>query len=115
MSPVLLRRLSLAIGAVILLDAHRAMTPRAQSAPWEPSQAILLEGTVVTMNDARDVLRHGRVLVRDGRIAAVWDGPIPPAGIDLDAVVRPELDPNALIYPGLINLHDHPLNGALPL
>ena len=105
--------LSLAIGAVIVL-IYRA-EPRAQSAPPEPSQGILLEGTVVTMNDAGDVLRQGRVLVRDGRIAAVWDGPIPPAGIDLGSVIRPALDPNALIYPGLINLHGHPLNDALPL
>lgn len=105
--------LSLTISALLVLT-YRAV-PHAQSAPAGPSHGILLEGTVVTMNDARDVLRQGRVLVRDGRIAAVWDGPIPPAGIDLDSVMRPALGPNALIYPGLINLHDHPLNDALPL
>ena len=105
--------LSLAVGTLIGL-VYRA-EPRAQSAPPEPSQGILLEGTVVTMNDAGDVLRQGRVLVRDGRIAAVWDGPIPPAGIDLDSVVRPALGADVLIYPGLINLHGHPLHDALPL
>src|SRR5215475_14911998 len=89
--------------------------PRAQSASWDFSRGMLLEGVVVTMNEARDVLRRGHVLVRDGRIVAVWDGPIPPAGIDLDSAARPELGPNALIYPGLINLHGHPLNDALPL
>ena len=105
--------LSLIFGALIVLTDRAA--PRAQSAPPDPSQGILLEGTVVTMNDAGDVLRQGRVLVRDGRIAALWDGPIPPAGINLDSVMHPALGPNALIYPGLINLHDHPLNDALPL
>ena len=105
--------LSLAAGAVIVL-AYRA-EPRAQSAPQDASRGILLEGTVVTMNGSGDVLRQGRILIRDGRIAAVWDGPIPPTGIDLDSVVRPALARDALIYPGLINLHGHPLNDALPL
>ena len=99
MSPALLRRLSLAVGAVILLDAQHPMTRRAQFAAWEPSQVILLEGTVVTMNGARDVLPQGRVLVRDGRIVAVWDGPIPPTGTNLDSVVRPELGPKRLDLP----------------
>jgi len=67
------------------------------------------------MNPARDVLPQGRVLVQDGRITAVWDGPIPPDGVDVDDAVRPQIGQGTLIYPGLINLHDHPLNAALPL
>jgi len=86
-----------------------------QTAPSTPSSGILLEGTVVTMNDHRDVLTHGHVLVRDGVIAAVWDGPDGPASVDLAGVTRVLLGPDALIYPGLINLHDHPFYGALPL
>jgi hypothetical protein len=31
-----------------------------------------------------------------GRIAAVWDGPFPPPGIDLDSVVHTELGANAV-------------------
>src|SRR5688572_8931174 len=76
---------------------------------------ILLEGTIVTMNAARDVIQHGHVLVRDGRIAALWKGAKPPAGVDLSGVVRVALGPHAYIYPGLINLHDHPYYGVLPL
>jgi 5-methylthioadenosine/S-adenosylhomocysteine deaminase len=111
----------LVVAAAIFTSSGRARIkqtpapPRAQSASWDSARGILLEGVVVTMNGARDVLRHGHVLVRDGRIIAVWDGPIPPAGIDLDSAARPELGPKALIYPGLINLHGHPLNDALPL
>jgi cytosine/adenosine deaminase-related metal-dependent hydrolase len=101
--------------AVVVLSSSSASTTPGQSAPWPPSQALLLEGTVVTMNEAHDVLPNGRVLIREGRIAAVWNGPIPPGGIDLASAVRPDLPPNVLIYPGLINLHDHPLNSALPL
>ena len=77
--------------------------------------AILLEGTVVTMNSARAVIPNGRVLVRDGRIVAVWRGAAPPPGVDVTGAVRPPLGPHAYIYPGLINLHDHPFFGVLPL
>jgi 5-methylthioadenosine/S-adenosylhomocysteine deaminase len=106
---------SLLVVILISFGGFRAASPRAQPVSWDPSRGMLLEGTVVTMNAARDVLPHGRVLVRGGRIAAVWDGPIPPEGVDLDGVARPPIGAHALIYPGLINLHDHPLNDALPL
>ena len=76
---------------------------------------ILLEGTIVTMNSAREVIHNGHVLVRDGRIAAMWKGAKPPAGVDLTGAVRVPLGPQAFIYPGLINLHDHPFYGVLPL
>jgi cytosine/adenosine deaminase-related metal-dependent hydrolase len=67
------------------------------------------------MNAAREVIHGGRVLVRDGVIAAVWRGAKPPNGVDLTGVVHVPLGPDAYIYPGLINLHDHPFYGVLPL
>ncbi len=67
------------------------------------------------MNAAREVIQHGYVLVRDGRIAAVWKGAHPPDGVDLSGVVRVPLGRRAHIYPGLINLHDHPFYDVLPL
>src|SRR5688572_19041165 len=67
------------------------------------------------MNAARQVIQNGRVLVRDGRIAAIWKGAKPPQGVDLTGAVRAPLGPHAYIYPGLINLHDHPFYGVLPL
>ena len=54
----------------------------------QSSPPILLEGTIVTMNAARQVIHGGRVLVRDGVIAAVWRGAKPPNGVDLTGVVR---------------------------
>jgi hypothetical protein len=33
------------------------------------------------MDDRHDLLRDGRVLVRDGRIVAVWSGPRAPHGV----------------------------------
>jgi cytosine/adenosine deaminase-related metal-dependent hydrolase len=67
------------------------------------------------MNAARDVIENGRVLVRDGRIVSVWRGERPPSGVNLDGAVRPDLGPQPVIFPGLINLHDHPFYNALPL
>jgi 5-methylthioadenosine/S-adenosylhomocysteine deaminase len=99
----------------VLLPTPSAPPLRAVAAPPEPHPLVLLEGTIVTMNASRDVIQNGRVLVRDGRIAAVWQGAIPPDGVDLTGAVRVRLGPRAHIYPGLINLHDHPFYDVLPL
>src|SRR5688572_14167978 len=100
-----MRSKTAALGGVILvLAAATPSTPRLVAAAGG-TPPILLEGTVVTMNAARDVIRNGRVLVRDGRIAAVWQDDSVPDGIDLAGVVRAPISPQALIYPGLINLH----------
>jgi 5-methylthioadenosine/S-adenosylhomocysteine deaminase len=102
------------LSVVLILATGSSETWRVGAAS-PPSFPILLEGTIVTMNATRDVIPHGYVLVRDGRIAAVWQGANPPAGVDLNGVVRAALGPRAYIYPGLINLHDHPFYGVLPL
>jgi cytosine/adenosine deaminase-related metal-dependent hydrolase len=104
---------SVCLAAVLILTATTP-TSRVVAAPGS-IPPVLLEGTVVTMNAARDVIRNGRVLVREGRIAAVWQGAVPPDGVDLTGAVRAPLGPRAHIYPGLINLHDHPFYDVLPL
>jgi len=80
-----------------------------------PPPDLLLEGTIVTMNASRDVIDDGRILVRDGRVVAVWRGVKPPDGVSTAAARRVDLGARAYIYPGLINLHDHPFFAALPL
>jgi 5-methylthioadenosine/S-adenosylhomocysteine deaminase len=107
------RSLTVCLSAALILATDPIGARPVAAAP--PSTPILLEGTVVTMNAARDVIPNGRVLVRDGRIAAIWRGGAVPDGLDLTGVVRAPLGPRAHIYPGLINLHDHPLFDALPL
>ena len=101
--------------SAVVIVAPGASTWRPVGAASQSSPPILLEGTIVTMNAAREVIHGGRVLVRDGVIAAVWRGAKPPNGVDLTGVVRAPLGPHAYIYPGLINLHDHPFYGVLPL
>ena len=104
---------AIVVAAVLILTTGGTDTQRVLAAP--PSLPPILEGTIVTMNAAREVIQNGRVLVRDGRIAAAWKGPKPPTGVDLTGVVRAPLGRHAIIYPGLINLHDHPFYGVLPL
>ncbi len=104
---------SLSVTAALL--AGLVSTPRVTAAQTPFAPDVLLEGTVVTMNAAREVIEDGHVLVRDGRILAIWNGSKPPAGVNLDGAVRPNLGKDALIYPGLINLHDHPFYDVLPL
>src|SRR5262245_9081632 len=99
--------LCLASGGAIAASGHVTVT--------QLGSAILLDGTVVTMNATRDVMENGHVLVRNGRIAAIWRGERPPDGVSLDGVLRPRLGAHPLIFPGLINLHDHPFYDALPL
>jgi 5-methylthioadenosine/S-adenosylhomocysteine deaminase len=110
----LIRRLAVvSLSAAVILTAGPTAALRAVAAA--PTPAILLEGTIVTMNAARDVIQGGRVLVRDGRIAAMWRGATPPLNVDLTDVIRAPLGHHAYIYPGLINLHDHPFYDVLPL
>jgi 5-methylthioadenosine/S-adenosylhomocysteine deaminase len=107
------RSISTCLVTAVMLVSGALVGRRASAA--RPSVAVLLEGTVVTMNAARDVIANGHVLVRDGDIEAVWQGDSIPEGVDLAGVVRAPLGPRALIYPGLINLHDHPFFDVLPL
>ena len=92
-----------------------AAVAREALAPWSASQGVLIEGaTVVTMDARHDVLPFGSVLVRDGKIVAVWTGPKPPSGVMVGNASVVKAEPLDLLFPGLINLHDHPSFDVLP-
>ena len=83
-------------------------------AAWHPARGVLIEGaTVVTMDDNHTVIPHGRVLVRQGRIVAVWRGPQAPDGVSIGDASVIEAGPQDLLFPGLINLHSHPRENFL--
>jgi cytosine/adenosine deaminase-related metal-dependent hydrolase len=108
-----------ALVAVVLLGAvggvAGAAQPPTQPAPWDPSRGLLVEGaTVVTMDDSHDVIPGGDVLVRDGTIVAVWSGPKPPTGVSVGDASVVDAGPGDLLFPGLIDLHDHPSFDMLP-
>jgi cytosine/adenosine deaminase-related metal-dependent hydrolase len=107
------------VGAVLGAQPGRvtgAATPGTAGAPaaWDPARGILIDGaTVVTMDDQHTVVPHGRVLVRNGRVVAVWSGPRPPDGITIGDASVIKAGPQDLLYPGLINLHSHPNDNFL--
>jgi len=82
---------------------------------FDPARGILLRGTVVTMDAAGRILHNGSVLVRNERIVATWQGPNAPSGVTIGNAAVIDLGPKALIFPGLINLHDHPTYDTLEL
>ena len=104
--------------ARLLFCAHvdiLALTSAFAQQPFDPAQGIVLRGTVVTMDAAGTILHKGSVLVRNGKIVATWEGPQPPQGTPVDNAVEIDLGPKALIFPGLINLHNHPTYNMLDL
>ena len=73
---------------------------------------VVLKGHVVTMNDAFDELAKGAVYVSDNSITAVQAVGAPvPSGFDQAAIV----DTKGIIYPGLVELHNHLSYNALRL
>ena len=65
---------------------------------------LVLGGTVVTMNQARDVIENGGVAVKAGKIVAVGSR----AAISAKYAGRQTINaPGRLIIPGLINGHTH--------
>jgi hypothetical protein len=73
---------------------------------FDPNQGILLRGTVVTMDASGTILHNGNILVRDGKIVAAWNG-TPPKGTPINNAVLVDFGSKGLIFPGLINLHNH--------
>ncbi len=67
------------------------------------------------MDDAHRVLVNGRVLVRHGLIVSVWSGSRVPRGVSLRGVRVVRAGRRGLIFPGLIDIHDHPSYDVLPL
>ena len=76
-------------------------------------ESMLLKGRIVTMNTEEDVINDGHVLVRDGKIEAVWGGDNIPQNVDLTGVQI--VDTNGTIYPGLIDAHNHMHYNHIPL
>lgn len=80
--------------------------------PWNTDTGIVLVGKVVTMNDAGDVLPNAHVWLAGGKIKAIAR-----AGEALPDGARdaPVVDSKGVIYPGIIDLHNHPEYAIYPL
>ena len=82
------------------------------AAPFNADAGIVLSGKVVTLNDAGDIIPNARVWVAGGKIQAMArpGEALPDAA--KNAVVLPG---PMVIYPGIIDLHNHPEYAIYPL
>jgi 5-methylthioadenosine/S-adenosylhomocysteine deaminase len=75
-------------------------------------EPYVLEGCVVTMNDAFQVIERGRVYIRAGDIVAVQERECAaPAGLENAPLIKTR----GTIFPGLIELHNHLSYNVLPM
>jgi cytosine/adenosine deaminase-related metal-dependent hydrolase len=82
---------------------------------FDPARGIILHGTVVTMDAMGTILHNGNVLIRDGKIIATWQGTKTPERVPVDNAIFIDFGPTGLIFPGLINLHNHPTYDMLEI
>jgi len=97
------------LASLMLLFA--ALTATLAAAQWTPETPVAIQGRFVTMEEVgspQEVV-EGLLLIREGRIEAFLD-----AGAQLpDGCLL--VKTNGYVYPGLINLHDHPSYNFLSL
>jgi 5-methylthioadenosine/S-adenosylhomocysteine deaminase len=81
-------------------------------APGATVRRISLRGRVVTMNGASDVISDAYVCIEENFIVHVGpvDKPVPLAFSQV-----PAIDTGGSIFPGLVELHNHPSYNAIPL
>ena len=87
-------------------------------AECEPFEGIghngsyVLTGSIVTMESQTSVLLSGNILVVNGIIEAVWGDGEPEPGV---ATGVDRIHTGGVIYPGLIDAHNHPHYNAIPI
>lgn len=122
--PGIPHRVAATMGAWILTvcvsGAASAQTRPAVATPTD-GRSVVLAGKVVTMNAAREVLNPGLVWVHNGLIVAVGrDSNALEAAVANEALKQelqraPMMHLTGVIYPGMIDLHNHPEYAIYPL
>jgi 5-methylthioadenosine/S-adenosylhomocysteine deaminase len=108
--------LAVALPACAQRDVPTSATPRAATSNAEiDSRNVVLQGTIVTMDAQRSVHADGAMWIRDGVIVAVAASRSALNTMQPDAAKVPTLRVDGVIYPGMIDLHNHPEYAIYPL
>jgi 5-methylthioadenosine/S-adenosylhomocysteine deaminase len=74
----------------------------------------ILKGKIVTMENETSIIPSGNIFVKNGKIEAIWEtGMSPPQNLDMSNI--PIIDTKGIIFPGLIDCHNHPFYNSLPI
>jgi cytosine/adenosine deaminase-related metal-dependent hydrolase len=69
----------------------------------QPADLVITHGTVVTMNDKKDVIDDGVVVIRDAKLVAIG-----PASLAANYTAKKTIDARGgIVMPGMINTHTH--------
>src|SRR6478672_4847562 len=99
-----MKNLLVALIITILMNTGPQSAAQNRRSSRESVDLLVLGGTIVTMNNARDVIEDGGLAVRGGRIVAVG----PRSEIEKSFRSRQKINAGQkLIIPGLINGHTH--------
>src|SRR6478672_257888 len=99
-----MKNLLVALIITILMNTGPQSAAQNRRSSRESVDLLVLGGTIVTMNNARDVIEDGGLAVRGGRIVAIG----PRAQIESTYTARQLINAaGKLITPGLINGHTH--------
>jgi 5-methylthioadenosine/S-adenosylhomocysteine deaminase len=88
----------------LVLTAGLAAPPaRSAEVPLQPADLIVTHARLVTMNERRDIIEDGAVIIRDARILAVG-----PAALAAQFTAPKTIDARGdIVMPGMINTHTH--------
>jgi 5-methylthioadenosine/S-adenosylhomocysteine deaminase len=99
-----MKNLLVALIITLLMNTGPQSAAQNRRSSRESVDLLVLGGTIVTMNNARDVIEDGGLAVRGGRIVAIG----PRAQIERRYTARQRINSvGKLITPGLINGHTH--------
>ncbi len=69
----------------------------------QPADLVITHGTVVTMNDKKDVIENGVVVIRDAKLVAIGS-----ASLAAQFTAKKTIDARGgIVMPGFINTHTH--------
>ena len=87
----------------LLIALFGATVAAAQTPPPAVADLVITHAYVVTMNDRKDIIADGAVVIRDSRIVAVG-----PAALAAQFTAKQTIDAAGdIVMPGMINTHTH--------